>query len=455
VKQARLQKLWDSLHSSYWFLPSLMAIVAVVLALTMLSLDRNTNGQWSSIPWIYTGGPDGARAVLSAIAGSMITVAGTAFSITIVALQLASSNFGPRLLRNFMQDTGNQFVLGTFIATFIYCVLVLRTIHGEDYNLFVPQLSVTGGIVLAMVSIGVLIYFIHHASTIIQASHLILEVSRDLHQAIDRLFPQKMGHGHPELEKTAALSVSVDGTAQPIRATETGYLQSIDDDQLMKTACHHHLLVEVLVQPGEFVVTGTDLARVCSLKPIKPPLLKHLRSAFILGRERTEQQDVEFPINQLVEIALRAMSPGINDPFTAIRCIDRLKAGLSQFVQRQIPSAYRYDDQHRLRVIAPSVRFETLAEAAFTPIRQYSCSDLAVTVRLLDAITAIGQCTQNSSYQAILQQQADLILQSSQQALSVEHDRQQVQKYYQQATQVLCSGLVVNTTGNQAQRQNF
>jgi uncharacterized membrane protein len=153
-----------------------------------------------------------------------------------------------------MQDTGNQFVLGTFIATFIYCVLVLRTIHGEDYNLFVPQLSVTGGIVLAMVSIGVLIYFIHHASTIIQASHLILEVSRDLHQAIDRLFPQKMGHGHPELEKTAALSVSVDGTAQPIRATETGYLQSIDDDQLMKTACHHHLLVEVLVQPGEFAL---------------------------------------------------------------------------------------------------------------------------------------------------------------------------------------------------------
>jgi uncharacterized membrane protein len=452
VRQARLQKLWDSLHSSYWFLPSLMALAAIALALTMLSLDRNTNGQLSGISWVYTGGPDGARAVLSAIASSMMTVAGTVFSITIVALQLASSNFGPRLLRNFMQDTGNQFVLGTFLATFIYCILVLRTIYSEDYDLFVPQLSVTVGIVLVMVSIGVLIYFIHHASTIIQASHLILDVSHDLHQAIERLFPQRIGYGHPELEE-AALSVSVDGTAQPIQAAETGYLQSIDDDQLMKIACRHHLLVEVLVQPGKFVMTGTELSRVYSLKSIKPPLLKHLRSAFILGRERTEQQDVEFPINQLVEIALRAMSPGINDPFTAIRCIDRLKAGLSQFVQRQIPSAYRYDDQHRLRVIAPAMRFETLAEAAFTPIRQYSCSDLAVTVRLLDAITEIGQCTQNSSYHAILQQQADLILQSSQQALSVERDRQQVQKYYQQAIKVLRGSLVA--PGHLMTQHNF
>jgi uncharacterized membrane protein len=453
VRQARLQKLWDSLHSSYWFLPSLMALAAIALALTMLSLDRNTNGQLSGISWIYTGGPDGARAVLSAIAGSMMTVAGTAFSITIVALQLASSNFGPRLLRNFMQDTGNQFVLGTFLATFIYCILVLRTIYGEDYDLFVPQLSVTGGIVLAMVSIGVLIYFIHHASTIIQASHLILEVGHALDQAIERLFPQKIGHGYPEVEEAAALPVGVDGTAQPIQAVETGYLQSIDDDQLMKMACRHHLLVEVLVQPGEFVVAGTDLSKVYSLKPIKPSFLKRLRSAFILGRERTEQQDVEFPINQLVEISLRAMSPGINDPFTAIRCIDRLKAGLSQFVQRQIPSAYRYDDQHRLRVIAPPVSFQTLVEAAFTPIRQYSGSDLAVTVRLLDAITAIGKCTRNPTYHAILQQQAELILQSSQQALPLQHDRQQVQKYHQLATQVFRSSLVA--TGHLMTQRNI
>jgi uncharacterized membrane protein len=176
MKKTKLSKLWEALHSSYWFVPTLMVVIAIALAFAMLSLDRaGKSGPIESLGWIYTGGPDGARTMLSAIASSMITVAGTAFSITLVALTLASSQFGPRLLRNFMQDTGNQIVLGTFIATFIYCLLVLRTVRGDDYNVFVPQLSVTVGIVLAIASIGVLIYFIHHASTTIQASHVIGE----------------------------------------------------------------------------------------------------------------------------------------------------------------------------------------------------------------------------------------------------------------------------------------
>ena len=193
MKNIKLRKLWDSLHSSYWFIPTLMAASSIILAWAMLTVDRtgSTPNWW----WIYTGGTDGARSLLSAVAGSMVSVVATAFSITIVALQLASSNFGPRLLRNFMQDTGNQIVLGTFIATFIYCLLVLRTIHGEGdgYSFFVPQLSVTVGTVLAIASMGVLIYFIHHASTIIQASHVITQVSDDLANTIDRLFPDKIG----------------------------------------------------------------------------------------------------------------------------------------------------------------------------------------------------------------------------------------------------------------------
>ena len=160
----------------------------------MLTVDRTggTPNWW----WIYTGGTDAARSLLSSVAGSMVSVVATAFSITIVALQLASSNFGPRLLRNFMQDTGNQIVLGTFIATFIYCFLVLQTIHGkgDGYSFFVPHLSVTVGTVLAIPSMGVLIYFIHHASTIIQASHVITQVSDDLANTIDRLFPEQIEH---------------------------------------------------------------------------------------------------------------------------------------------------------------------------------------------------------------------------------------------------------------------
>ncbi|HEY9737247.1 MAG TPA: DUF2254 domain-containing protein, partial [Trichocoleus sp.] len=193
MNHLRLSKLKETLLTSYWFVPTVMAASAIALAFGLVALDRTTPQDLEGLSWIYQGGADGARAVLSAIAGSMVTVAATAFSITIVALQLASSNYGPRLLRNFMQDRGNQVVLGTFIATFIYCLLVLRTIRGEDYQLFVPQVSVTVGVMLAILSIGVLIYFIHHASTIIQVSHIIAEVSHDLKQVTDRLFPENLG----------------------------------------------------------------------------------------------------------------------------------------------------------------------------------------------------------------------------------------------------------------------
>jgi uncharacterized membrane protein len=198
-----------------------------VLALALLTVDRSGSAGITQAWWLYVGGPDGARSLLSAIAGSMATVAGTAFSITIVALQLAASNFGPRLLRNFMRDTGNQLVLGTFIETFIYCLLVLRNIRSEDYNLFVPQLSVTVAIGLAILSTAVLIYFIHHASTIIQASHIIADVSDDLDQAIDRLFPEGIGRGSSE---TYDIPPDFDVRSSPIQADRQGYLQAIDDD---------------------------------------------------------------------------------------------------------------------------------------------------------------------------------------------------------------------------------
>ncbi|MGH7999500.1 MAG: DUF2254 domain-containing protein, partial [Brasilonema sp.] len=366
------------------------------------------------------------------VAGSMVSVAATAFSITIVALQLAASNFGPRLLRNFMQDTGNQVVLGTFISTFIYCLLVLRTIHGEGdgYSPFVPQLAVTIGILLAIISIGVLIYFIHHASTIIQASHVIQNVSADLHSAINRLFPEKIGRGEPEDSLGfAEIPLSFEEEALPIRANHTGYLQAIDDEELMNIACQYNLLIRLQTQPGKFVVQGGDLVLVFPSEKVIKKLTKQINDAFILGKERTEQQDVEFPINQLVEIALRAISPAVNDPFTAIRCIDQLSAGLCHLVQRNFPSPYRYDNS-KLRVIAEGVKFAGLMDAAFNQIRQYGRSDVAVTIRLLEALATIATYTNNLKYQTIIRHHADIILQDSREGLSQEKDRKDVEERY-------------------------
>ncbi|MBD1883798.1 DUF2254 domain-containing protein [Microcoleus vaginatus] len=438
MKNVKLSKLWDSLHSSYWFIPTLMAVGSMILAIAMLRIDRTGNTpNWR---WIYTGGADGARAVLSSVAGSMVSVVATAFSITIVALQLASSNFGPRLLRNFMQDTGNQIVLGTFIATFIYCLLVLRTIHtgGEGYSVFVPQLSVTVGTGLAIVSIGVLIYFIHHASTIIQASHVITQVSGDLDKALDRLFPGKIGEGKANNSpQVGEIPPNFDSEARPIKATGEGYLQAIDDDELMKIARQYNLLVRLTTRPGKFIVKGSDVAMVFPEKEVNQRLNVQINDAFILGQERTEYQDIKFPIDQLVEIALRALSPGINDPFTAIRCIDRLSAGLSRLAERDFPSPYRYDDEQHLRVIVQGMTFEWLIDAAFNQIRQSSKSNVAVTIRLLEALACIATYTRNSKQREALRRHAERILNSSSEQISQDQDQKDVQERYHQVIKAL------------------
>ncbi|MFH7023984.1 MAG: DUF2254 domain-containing protein [Heteroscytonema crispum UTEX LB 1556] len=438
MKNVKLGKLWDTLHSSYWFIPSIMAILTTALAFIMLMLDR-TGKASISYWWSYTGGADGARSVLGAVAGSMISVAATAFSITIVALQLAASNFGPRLLRNFMQDTGNQVVLGTFISTFIYCLLILRTIHGEGdgYSEFVPQISVTCGILLAIISIGVLIYFIDHASTIIQASHIIENVSDDLDKAIDRLFPQKIGRSIPLGQEVAEIPDNFDLVASPVKVNQNGYIQAIDDEELMKIARKNNLLLRVESRPGKFIVKDSHLVMVFPGKFVNKKLTKQINDCFILGKERSEQQDIEFPIDQLVEIALRALSPGINDPFTAIRCVDRLGAGLSRLAQKDFPSPYRYDEDHKLRAIAFGVTFEGLVDSAFNGIRQYARSDTSVTIRLLEAIANIATYTNNPKYQVVLQRHAEMILRGSQDGLPEELDRQDVQKQYDNAIQAL------------------
>ena len=441
MKNVKIAKLWDSLQSSYFFVPATIVVLAIALAIGMLKLDEQSYyWELKNWGWLYTGSTDGARAMLSAIAGSTITVAGTVFSITIVALQLAASNFGPRLLRNFMQDIGNQIVLGTFIGTFIYCLLVLRTVRGEgdDYNSFIPQLSVTVALALAIASISLLIYFIHHASTIIQASHVIGEVSTDLDRAVDRLFPTKIGQGLSESgRRVAEIPANFAEDAYPVKSTGSGYLQAIDDDKLMQIASNYELLLRLEFRPGKFVVQGSNLLMVYPGKQVNQNLTRKFRDVFILGSERTEQQDVEFPIEQLVEIALRAISPGINDPFTAIRCIDRLSAGLSRLAMRDFPSAYRYDDKDKLRVIVQPVTFAGLTDVAFNQIRQYSNSDVAVTIRLLEAISTIAPYTRNHTDQAALRRHAEMIRRDSCNAVSEEWDIKDIEQRYQAVLKAL------------------
>ncbi|MEJ2007501.1 MAG: DUF2254 domain-containing protein [Acidobacteriota bacterium] len=391
--QVRLSNLWYRMRGSYWFVPALLVVMAVALAFVTTALSAGLRWQaWGPLQWIYSGGPEGARTIFSTIAASMITVAGVVFSITIVALTLASSQFGPRLLVNFMRDTTNQVVLGIFIATFIYCLLAMRTVRSIPEHSFVPYLSVAFALALALVNVGVLIFFIHHVSNSIRAENVIAAVSEDLNQAVERLIRKRSDEAEPPAGAPARPE-NFEEQSCLMNAAKSGYLQAIDVDTLVHRATEHDLILHVKTRPGDFVVEGSCLLSAWPSERLTEEIYNSLTSPFILGGERTSEQDIEFSIHQLVEVALRALSPGINDPHTAMNCIDWLGASLCRLADKYDPSPYRYGEQGRLRVILTPVTFAGLTNAAFDQIRQYGRTSVAVTLRLLETITTVTEHT--------------------------------------------------------------
>jgi uncharacterized membrane protein len=440
----RLRASWEYLRGTYWAVPSAMAVAAVGLSVAMIQLDQAaTAGLLDRLSWVYTGGPEGARAVLSTIAASMITVAGVTFSITIVALTLASQQFGPRLLRNFLRDLGNQVVLGTFVSTFIYCLLVLRTVRGSDDEEFVPHLAVTVGVVLAMLSLGVLIFFIHHVATSIQASRIIANVAEDLEGAINRLFPDKIGDdsatGEPGGASPGESDISDEGTRE-VRATTTGYVQAIDAQSLIEVARERSVVVRVRARPGAFVRKGQVLLTIRPTPTRGDRDDKPFQAPFIIGSDRTGAQDLTFFIDQLVELAVRALSPGINDPGTARLCIDRLEQALCHLAARRIPSPARHDEDGCVRVFACPLTFSGVVESAFNEIARYGRSSVSVTCRLLDAVRSVGSCVQRETDRQALLRQAAAIAGEVRESSFSEGDREQIARCYN-ATLTTLHGL--------------
>jgi uncharacterized membrane protein len=366
-----------------------MTALAAALATLLIWVDGQYGDRWLDLGWTYSGSAEGARQLLATVAGSMITVAGVVFSVMIVALSLASSQFGPRLLGNYMRDRGNQIVLGTFIATFVYCLLVLRTVRGEDGGDFVPQLSISGAVLLTLASVAVLIFFLHHAAMSVQAPQIIANVSGELQRSIDTMFPDELGKpaSCDDVLADREISTKFNSDARPVFAKSDGYVQAINNERLLEIATKEELIVEVLRRPGQFTVAGVALARYWPGGDSE--LDEQVRGSFILGPRQTSEQDVEFVVNQLVEVAVRALSPGINDPFTAFNCLDHLGAALSRLAGRRIPTSYRRDDKGKLRVIARPVTLPELAENAFGQIRRYGSGKADVLGRMLEVIGLI------------------------------------------------------------------
>jgi uncharacterized membrane protein len=448
----KILNFWYRLQTSFWFMPALMTASAIFLSFITTAVDkdflyRESAQHW----WIYSGGPDGARTVLSVIAGSMISVAGVVFSITIVVLSLASSQFGPRLIRNFMNVRANQMVLGTFVATFTYCILMLRTVNASVEARFVPGFSVTIAIVMSLFGLGVLIYFIHNVSESIQAQNIIARVRRDLDAAVDRIFPERLGQEEDlslgPIERDYDIPTTCNSEVCQVTAEHSGYLQTVDNDALMQIAVEENLLIHLDYRPGNFITRGSVLVTVWPGDKVDGNLSTKINAIFIVGPERTLEQDVEFAISQLVEIAVRALSPGINDPITAITCIDWLGAILCQLASRKMPSSHRYDQQNRLRVICKLFTFEGMVDAAFNMIRQNSQSVATVSIHLLETIATVAAQIRKKQDRAALLRHAALVTHGCKEALSAGDDLKDLEKRYEMALKT-CNGKPASIAKN-------
>jgi uncharacterized membrane protein len=427
----RISYTEDRLRNSYWFVPTLMLLGAAALAWVTTNLDDSFDPE--KMRWvgdlIHSGSSDGAREVLGTIAASMITVAGVVFSITIVSLQLASSQFGPRMLANFMRDRGNQITLGTFVAAFLYSLLVLRTIRNDAT---VPHLSVTFAVGLAVAGLVVLIYFIHHISTAIQAPNLIDAIADELRRGVDHLFPDVEDVDNADSpEVSPVFPDGFDERSRPITAPGTGFVQAVDIEDLVKIAADHDLVIRLQTRPGRFVVQRTPFACAYPADRVSDEVATAIAECVMPGARRTAQHDIEFPIKQMVEIAVRALSPAINDPVTASTCVDQTGAGLCELAAREFPSPYVLDGQGRLRFVdGDPITWERLVGAGFDQVRQAAAFHTIVYVHMLESLTRIAGCVRHHSRLEPLLREARLVVEAAERHVEAQADRDVIEQRY-------------------------
>lgn len=439
--KTKLTNHLELLRTSFWFIPVLLLLGASTTAVAMVALDRSFDHLAIDLPWfLYNVNAEGARTILSTIAGSMMTVAGVTFSITIVTLNLASSQFGPRLLRNFMQDRKTQFALGTFVSTFIYCLLILHSTQPIGNDIFVPKLAVTFSVLLAMFNVGVLISFIHHIAISIQADIVVATIGKELERNVMRIFPDKWDDANPGLsDKMSALQEEVREhlPQQEITAHCSGYLQAIDFDGLMDLAVERDYIIHIELRPGLFVVENSVMAKVTIEEELDEVSRVSITRAFIIGDQRTPEQDIEYSIHQLVEVAVRALSPGVNDPNTAISCIDQLGVALCFLAERHFPPPNCFDNMGMLRLRIKPFTFRRIVRASFDQIRQNGIDCPAVVIRILEILDTVSKQSRHSEQRAALYHQANMVIRGLEQVFVEEDDQRDICSRYQKLLETL------------------
>ncbi len=417
--RSKLTNAWDNLNASLWFIPALLTVAAAGLSTLLLYIDARAPDLGGGRVWLFGGTADSARTLLSTVAGSLITVASLAFSITIVAVQQASTQFSPRVIRNFMRDRGNQTVFGVYIATFAYALLVLRQVRepGEGGAGFVPALSITGAIALALLCVALLIYYIHHIATSLQVATIADNIRRELREGIEELYPAGIGEPLPPDEGGDEPRLPAGPPAAVIRAEEAGFLRAIDEEQLLAALGPAIGTVRVRPQVGAYVPSGTALAE---LWPAAAPAadgaaIEHatvdaIRQAFTIDRQRSQRQDLLFGIRQLVDIALKAISPGINDPTTAEQCLSHLGDTVGRLAGRAFPPRWRRAPGSDTVLVLNRPDFAAIVDAAFSQIRREAQDEFHVTGYLLHTLEPIAQRVPTPERAAAIRHQVEQVL---------------------------------------------
>ena len=421
----------EVLRTSLWFVPAIEVAVAVVLFGGTLIADRAAyRGDFALPGWVISGSADAARQILTTIAAAIITVVGVVFSIILVTLTLASTQFGPRMLRNFIRDRGTQLTLGTFVATFVYAVLVLVSIGTGSHGDFVPHIGVTVTLGLMVADLGVLIYFIHHTAVSIQLPQVIAGIAADLAEAIKEQGSGNAGPQHMSGPTAAELLSRAEAGGGVLVAPASGYVQFIQHQKLVRLAAETDAVISLEHRPGHFIVRGHRFATVWP--PEAAPLVSQaLGRAHIVGPYRTLSQDVSFGVDQLVEIALRALSAAVNDTFTALTCIDWLGENLCKIVTGWHPARVHRDGQGFIRVIAAEPAYDRLVQRSFEKIRQSSLGSPAVMIRMLEALARIMAETTTEGQRRVLLDQAAMIDRACERSVPEAADRADIRRRYE------------------------
>jgi uncharacterized membrane protein len=419
----------EVLRTNLWLVPAVLVLAAVVLFVATYSLDLAAyNGVFRVPGWAISGGPDVARTVLIGIAAAVITVVGVVFSIVIVALTLTSTQFGPRMLRNFIRDRGTQLTLGTFVATFVYAVLTLGSVGQGAHGNFVPHISVTVTLVLMLADLAVLIYFLHHITIQIQLPQVIAGIAGDLQSAIE------LQAGDPsegaDAELASALIENMAGQGGVVIAPRSGYLQYLEHRTLVSVATEVTAVIHVLFRPGHFIVQGQQYATVWPAEAADS-VTRELAGAHVTGPYRTLAQDVSFGVDQLVEIGIRALSTAVNDTFTALTCIDWIGDSLYQVTGRWQPTRVYRDATGAVRVITTETTWDRLVQRAFDKVRQAARGMPAVMIRQLDALAKIMERTSTAAERQVLLDQAAMIERLSAASVGEPTDRADISRAYQ------------------------